>query len=291
MFGIGKQKPQHYLEMASFAWENRDQLPFARSILKDAVCDGCALGTSGLSDWTVDGVHLCMVRLELMRLNTAPPLDPDRLADVDALTSQTSAELRALGRLPEPMLRRKGDRGFHVVSWDEAIDRIAAQLRAADPSRVAFYLTSRGLTNEVYYAAQKAARFLGSSHIDNSARLCHAASTSAMKAMLGHGASTCSYVDWLHADLIVFFGSNVANNQPVTTKYLHHAKRNGAEIAVVNTYREPGLVRYWVPSIAESALAGTSLADHWFDVHTGGDLAFLIGVFRALVESGGVDDA
>ena len=45
-----------------------------------------------------------------------------------------------------------------------------------------------------------------------------------MKATLGYGASTCSYADWLHADLIVLFGSNVANNQPVTTKYLHHGE-------------------------------------------------------------------
>jgi molybdopterin-dependent oxidoreductase alpha subunit len=197
--------------------------------------------------------------------------------------------LRALGRLPEPLLRRKGERGFRVVSWDAALDRIAEELRASDPARVAFYLTSRGITNEVYYAAQKAARFLGTNHVDNSARLCHAASTSGMKGTLGYGASTCSYSDWLHADLIVLFGSNVANNQPVTTKYLHHAKRNGAQIAVVNTYREPGLARYWVPSIASSAIFGTDLADHWFDVHTGGDLAFLVGVFRALIESGGVD--
>ncbi len=118
------------------------------------------------------------------------------------------------------------------------------------------YLTSRGITNEVYYAAQKAARFFGTNHVDNSARLCHAASTAAMKATLGYGASTCSYVDWLHADLIVLLGSNVANNQPVTMKYLHYAKKNGAQIAVVNPYREPGLERYWVPSVPESALVG-----------------------------------
>ena len=59
----------------------------------------------------------------------------------------------------------------------------------------------------------------------------------------------------------------------------------------MNTYREPGLTRYWVPSIPESALFGTALVDHWFDVHTGGDLAFLTGVFRALIELGGVDEA
>jgi molybdopterin-dependent oxidoreductase alpha subunit len=293
MFGLGQQKPHHYSEMARVVWENRDQLPFAWRILKDGVCDGCALGTSGLTDWTLEGTHLCMVRLELMRLNTAPALDPSVTADATApaLAGYTSQELRALGRLPEPMLRRKGERGFRVVSWDNALDRIAAELQAVDPTRAAFYLTSRGITNEVYYAAQKSARFLGTNHVDNSARLCHAASTAGMKATLGYGASTCSYVDWLHADLIVLFGSNVANNQPVTTKYLHHAKENGAEIAVVNTYREPGLQRYWIPSIPSSALFGTTLADHWFDVHTGGDLSFLVGVFRALVESGGVDEA
>jgi molybdopterin-dependent oxidoreductase alpha subunit len=291
LFGVGQQKPHHFREMLRVAWENRDQWPFAWRILSRGVCDGCALGTSGLSDWTLPGTHLCMVRLELLRLNTAPPLSPQVLADVAALTTRSSRDLRALGRLPVPLLRRQGEAGFHPVSWDTACDRIAAEIRATDPARLAFYLTSRGLTNEVYYAAQKAARFFGSNHVDNSARLCHAASTVAMKATLGHGAATCSYRDWLQADLIVLFGSNVANNQPVTTKYLHHAKKNGAQVAVVNPYREPGLDRYWIPSIADSALHGTALADHWFDVHTGGDLAFLLGVLRVLVARGHVDEA
>jgi molybdopterin-dependent oxidoreductase alpha subunit len=291
MFGLGKQKPHHYREMVRVAWENRDQLPFAWRILSRGVCDGCALGTSGLSDWTIPGVHLCMVRLELMRMNTAPALDVRPLSDLTSLRAMTSRELRDLGRIPHPLLRRRGEPGFLVATWDEALERIAAGLRATDPRRAAFYLTSRGITNEVYYAAQKAARFYGCPHVDNSARLCHAASTSAMRATLGYGASTCSYVDWLHADLIVLFGSNVANNQPVTTKYLHTAKEHGAQIAVVNPYREPGLQRYWVPSVPSSALFGTALADRWFQVHTGGDSAFLVGVLRALVESGGVDEA
>ena len=277
--------------MARIAWENRGEWPFAWRILTRGVCDGCALGTSGLSDWTLPGTHLCMVRLELLRLNTAPALDPARLEDPAPLTRLPSADLRAMGRLPEPMLRRAGQRGFRVVSWPDACDRIAAAARAADGQRMAFYLTSRGITNEVYYAAQKAARFLGSNHVDNSARLCHAASTVAMKQMLGHGAATCSYRDWLHADLIVFFGSNAANNQPVTMKYLHYAKKNGAQVAVVNPLREPGLERYWIPSVPGSALLGTAIADHWFQVHTGGDLAFLVGVLKALAGSGGLDEA
>ena len=290
IFGIGKQKPHHYREMVKIAWENRDQLPFAWRILSDGVCDGCALGTSGLSDWTLPGVHLCMVRLELMRLNTAPACDPSVLSDVAGLKRLTSQELRELGRISQPMLRRRGEPGFLVATWDEALDRLAHGLRVVDPQRAAFYLTSRGITNEVYYAAQKSARFLGSPHVDNSARLCHAASTSAMKSMLGYGAATCSYSGWLGADLIVLFGSNVANNQPVSVKYLAKAKENGARIAVVNPYREPGLARYWVPSVAKSALFGTELADDWFDVHTGGDRAFLTGVLKALIDMNGVDE-
>jgi molybdopterin-dependent oxidoreductase alpha subunit len=289
-FGLGETKPKHYREMARAVWENRDQLPFAWRILTRGVCDGCALGTSGLSDWTLPGTHLCMVRLELMRLNTMPALDPARLADADSLHGLSSAALRRLGRLPQPMLRRKGEPGFRTVSWDEALALAAGRLAEADPNRVAFYLTSRGIPNETYYAAQKAARFLGTPHVDNAARLCHAASTAAMKGMLGHGASTSSYSDWLGADLIVLFGSNVANNQPVAAKYLAAARARGAEIAVVNTYREPGLRRYWVPSKAASALFGTRLAGHWFDVDTGGDLAFVNGALKALIEiPGGVD--
>ncbi|MEQ1907459.1 MAG: molybdopterin-dependent oxidoreductase, partial [Vicinamibacterales bacterium] len=191
-FGLDQQKPRHFSSMARIAWENRDQLPFAWRILKDGVCDGCALGTTGIKDWTLPGVHLCMVRLELLRLNTAPALEPRVLSDVASLRERTSRELRELGRLPVPLLRRRGEPGFLPATWDEALDRIAEELRTVDPQRAAFYLTSRGITNEVYYAAQKAARFLGSPHIDNSARLCHAASTVAMKAALGYGASTCS---------------------------------------------------------------------------------------------------
>jgi molybdopterin-dependent oxidoreductase alpha subunit len=277
--------------MARIAWENRRELPFAWRILTQGVCDGCALGSTGMRDWTIEGTHLCMVRLELLSLNTMPALDPERLADADELGSLSSTGLRELGRLPEPMVRRRGEPGFRRISWEEALDLAAERLRAAPPERIAFYLTSRGIPNETYYAAQKAARFLGTNHVDNSARLCHAASTVAMKGMLGHGASTTSYRDWLHSDLIVFFGSNVPNNQPVTTKYLYFAKKNGASIAVVNPYREPGLERYWIPSILESALFGTKLAEDWFEVNTGGDLAFLNGVLKALLEEpGGVDE-
>jgi len=294
--GLGQVKPNHYWEMAKAAWHNRDQLRFAWRILNDGVCDGCALGTTGMRDFTLPGVHLCMVRLHLMRLNTAPALDVRALADVTRgergrrpLQEMNAAELRALGRLPYPMIRRAGEKGFQRLSWAEAYAVMAEKIRASDPRRLAFYLTARGLTNEVYYVAQKVARFLGTNNIDNSARICHAPSTVALKQMLGVPAATCSYRDWLGTDLLVFIGSDTPNNQPVTTKYMYYAKKQGTKIAVINPYREPGLERYWVPSVFESAWFGTRLAEAFFQIHIGGDIAFLNGTLKHLLAAGWVD--
>lgn len=288
-FGIGEQRPNNYLEILNAIGENRDELPFAWRILTQGVCDGCALGTAGLRDWTLDGIHLCNIRLRLLRLNTMGELDPRPLEYIVNYKGYSGARLRELGRLGRPMLRRKGDRGFRIVSWDEALTLIAARIRAAGPERFGVYMTSRGMPNESYYAAQKAVRAMGSNNIDNAARVCHSPSTVALKKSLGVGATTCSYSDWLKSDLIVFIGSNVANNQPVTTKYLHYAKKNGARIAVINPYREPGMERYWIPSNVESALFGTKLADRFFSVDTGGDCAFLTGVIKVILAKDGYD--
>jgi molybdopterin-dependent oxidoreductase alpha subunit len=287
--GIGEQRPNNYGEVFRAAWENRDRAGYAWRILSEGVCDGCALGTRGMRDWTIDGVHVCNVRLGLLRLNTMPAMDPSVLADVAALERRSSAELRALGRMPYPMRRRRGDPGFRRISWGEAMGIAAGRIGAAAPDRVGFYLTSRGMANEGYYAAQKAARALGTNSIDNAARVCHSPSTYALKQGLGVAASTCSYADWIGTDLILFIGSNVANNQPVTTKYLHLAKKAGTKVAVVNPYREPGMERYWVPSNVESALFGTKIADRFFQINVGGDIGFLAGVLRHLIERGWVN--
>ncbi len=287
--GIGQVKPNHYFDVLKAAWRNRRQLPFALRILRKGVCDGCALGTTGMRDFTMSGVHLCTVRLNLLRLNTIQAMDHSILGRVANLRDKSSHELRELGRIPYPMLRRRGDAGFRRISWDEALDTIAARIRETVPERLAFYLTSRGISNEVYYVAQKAARFLGTNNIDNASRLCHAPSTRALKEVLGAGAASCSYKDWIGTDLLILFGSDVPSNQPVTTKYMYSAKQQGTKILVVNPYKEPGLERYWIPSVMESAVFGTKLADEFFQVHTGGDMAFINGVLKHLLENDWLD--
>ena len=98
---------------SSTVWENRDNLPYAWRILRKGVCDGCALGVAGFHDWTIDGVHLCTTRLNLLEVNTMRRARPRG-------ARPTSTPLRTLERrgaarprpARDPMVRRRGERGF-----------------------------------------------------------------------------------------------------------------------------------------------------------------------------------
>ncbi len=289
--GIGEQKPNHYREMLDVAWANRTHPKYAWDVLTKGVCDGCALGVAGLHDWTIDGVHLCTTRLRLLEVNTADAFDPVVLSDVDVLRGRTGGQLRRLGRLGHPMRRNRGARGFRQISWDEALDALASAISRSAGERAALYLTSRGLTNETYYVAGKAARAMGIASVDSAARVCHAPSTLGLKQTIGVAASTCSLQDVLESDLIVIWGSNPANNQPVFMKYLYMARQRGARVVVVNPYLEPGLERYWVPSNTESALFGTKMCDLHVPVRPGGDVALANALLKLLIDRHAIDEA
>ncbi len=288
-FGLGQVKPHHFREMAGVVWENKTEIRYAWDILRRGVCDGCSLGPYGLRDDAMEGIHLCTSRLKLLRLNTVREFRASALSDVNWLRDLGQERLRSLGRLPFPFVRRKGDRGFARVSWEEAVGLAAQAIRRSAPRRMGFFTTSRGLTNEVYYVFQKLARTLGTNNVDLCSRLCHAASVYGLKATLGVAAPTCSLSDFIGTDLLVIFGSDLANNQPVTTKYMYYAKKKGTRIMVVNPMREYGLERYWIPSVLPSALFGTKLMDDFFQVRVGGDIAFINGVLKALIAMNRLD--
>ncbi len=289
--GIGQQKPNHYLDMVKVAWANRAHPKYAVDVLTKGACDGCALGVAGLHDWTIDGIHLCTTRLRLLEINTADPVEPIILSDVAALEGRTGAQLRALGRLGHPMRRRRGEPGFTRIDWEEALELLASAIGEAGGDRCALYLTSRGVTNESYYVAGKAARAMGIGSVDSAARVCHAPSTLGLKDTIGVAASTCSLTDIIESDLVVLWGSNPANNQPVLMKYLYLARQRGCRVVVVNPYPEPGLDRYWVPSNLESAIFGTKMCDLHVPVRPGGDVAFANAALKLLIERGAVDEA
>ena len=77
-------------------------------------------------------------------------------------------------RLTQPLVRDGKGQPLRPATWDEALDRTAAGLRAAvatqvpgGPSPVGIFSCSKA-TNEVNFAAQKLARAaLGSNNIDS----------------------------------------------------------------------------------------------------------------------------
>lgn len=278
--GLGKIKPHHIRDTLKVAYDNRDNLGYAYRILTQGVCDGCALGVSGLYDQTLTGPHLCTTRLNVLRLNTMPAIEPKWLEDVSALQKLSSVELRKLGRIPYPLSRKPGENKFTRISWNDALNRIANKIKGISPKQLAFFLTARGITNEVYYTAAKMARFLGTNNIDNASRICHSPSKTALKRSLGIGASSCNYQDWIGTDVLVFWGSVPANNQPVSTKYMYAAKKAGTKIILINPYKEPAMEKYWIPSVADSALFGTKIVDDFYQVNIGGDIAFMNGVMK-----------
>ncbi|MCD8510432.1 MAG: FdhF/YdeP family oxidoreductase [Bacillus sp. (in: Bacteria)] len=284
-FGLGKIKPKHIRESFKTIWENKDNLNYAKNIITKGVCDGCALGVSGLYDQTLTGPHVCTTRFNVLRLNTMPAIKEEILhSDISELKEYSSTELRKLGRIPYPMIRRKGENKFSRITWDDAMDMIAEKMKKLDPKQYAFYLTSRGITNESYYVAGKVTRFLGTNNIDNASRICHSPSKTALKRSIGVGASTVNYQDWIGTDVLLFWGSVASNASPVSTKYMLEAKKKGTKIIVVNPYREPSMDKYWVPSVPESALFGTKIADDFYQVNIGGDIAFMHGIMKRWFE-------
>src|SRR5439155_20945887 len=120
-FGLGQVKPKHFRYMAKVVWKNRDNLPYAFKVLRHGVCDGCSLGVAGFHDWTIPGVHLCMTRLNLLRLNTMPELDVRVLEDVEELRRRLASERRS------PKRREPG--GTHAPNRSSALPFDNAQLR------------------------------------------------------------------------------------------------------------------------------------------------------------------
>jgi len=93
-------------------------------------------------------------------------------------------------RLTSPLVKRNGE--FVAVSWDEALDMIASNLRKYSPSEFAM-VSSAKCTNEENYVIQKFTRaVIGTNNIDHCARLCHAPTVAGLAASFGSGAMTNS---------------------------------------------------------------------------------------------------
>lgn len=148
----------------------------------------------------------------------------------------TSTELLTTAdRLTEP-LRRTAD-GFVPVSWDEALDEIAAALRSiADehgPDAVAVF-GGGGLTNEKAYQLGKFARLaLRTRIIDYNGRFCMSSAAAAANRSLGVDRGLpFPLTDLADADAVLLLGSNLADTMPPSVQHLAPVRERGGLVVV-----------------------------------------------------------
>jgi len=195
-----------------------------------------------------------------------------------SLCSKGNAALEVLchqERLKSP-LKRKGE-GWAEISWDEAAEMVArgmgGTIKKDGPGKVALLASSK-CTNEENYLIEKLARLLGTPHIDNCARLCHAPSVVGLNRTLGAAGMTNPIPDIADSQCIFIIGSNLAENHPIISRWIHRARDRGAVVIV-----------------ADPRETHTSwMADQFLQLAPGTDVALLNGMAQVIIEEGLIDE-
>lgn len=203
-----------------------------------------------------------------------------------SLRAKENVALEALGRITAPMRYDAASDTYRAISWEDAFALAGTALQGLEhPDRAAFYVSGRS-SNEAAFPYQLLARAFGTNNLPDSSNYCHESSGDALRVSLGVGKATVGREDFEHADAIFIFGQNPGSNHPRMLGDLREAKLRGCKIVVFNPLRERGLEQFIDPQSPAELLSGggTQLADAYFQVRLGGDLAALTGIIKAVLE-------
>ena len=205
---------------------------------------------------------------------------------VSSLLDKSEYWLGMQGRLVEPVYKQAGSDHYEPISWDRAFTVIADRLNSlGSPDRAAFYTSGR-TANETAFAYQLFARAFGTNNLPDCSNMCHESTGTALSETIGIGKSTIAYDDFGKAELIIVMGQNPGTNHPRMLTSLEEAKRNGATIVAVNPLPEAGLIRYKNPQRPRGIIGtGTQIADHFFQIRSGGDMALLQAVSKRVLQA------
>jgi len=180
-------------------------------------------------------------------------------------------------RLLYPLRRRgrKGEGRFQRVSWDEALDVVAAGLsRAIDQhgpeSVLPYYYAGTMGRIQGWTLGQRLFRYLGASRL--LANLCSAAASEAAAVTLG---ASVGYdpEDIVHAKLVILWGTNPLNANMHQWKFLLEARERGATIIAIDPIRSESAAR----------------CDEHIAPLPGTDAALALALMRQVVDAGAAD--
>jgi formate dehydrogenase major subunit len=181
-------------------------------------------------------------------------------------------------RILKPMIRAKISDPWREVSWQQAIDYAAGELKRiqARYGRDSIGgITSSRCSNEETYLVQKLVRAgFGNNNVDTCARVCHSPTGYGLKQTLGESAGTQDFDSVMKADVIFVIGANPTDGHPVFASQMKRRLRQGAKLIVADP-RRIDLVRS--PHIS---------ASHHLKLFPGTNVALINSIAHVVVTEG-----
>ena len=140
-----------------------------------------------------------------------------------------------------PMVRDSIEDDWRVVTWDQAIARVAEGFAAIQGEHGVGSIggiSSSRCTNEEVYVVQKMVRAaFGNNNIDTCARVCHSPTGYGLSQTFGTSAGTQDFKSVEQADVILLIGANPTDAHPVFASRMKRRLRAGARLIVADPRR------------------------------------------------------
>ena len=146
---------------------------------------------------------------------------------------------RKPGVAKSPLVRGRELEAFDRISWDEALDEIAAKLASISkefgPESILPY-SYAGTIGQLGYGSMDRRFFhrLGASQLDRT--ICSTAGGAALTSVYGVKLGTTPQ-DFAHSKFIIAWGANIHGNNIHLWPFVEEARRNGARLIVIDPYR------------------------------------------------------
>jgi formate dehydrogenase major subunit len=141
-------------------------------------------------------------------------------------------------RITTPMIRKSIKDEWQSVSWEEAINYAASEIRRIEAKYgkdAMGGITSSRCTNEEVYVTQKLVRAVfGTNNVDTCARVCHSPTGYGLKQTIGESAGTQTFDSVMQSDVIMIIGANPTDGHPVFASQMKRRLREGAKLIIAD---------------------------------------------------------
>ncbi len=170
--------------------------------------------------------------------------------------------VQSTDRLTVPLVRTNGE--LREASWDEALDRVAASLRATSPDGIGVIGGTRSTNEENYLLLRLFRGVVGTNNIDFRAETAHPLPASAASWGLD-----ISIADVGRSDVIILVGCDLTEEYPIVWLAVKKAVDRGARLIIANPWEleigrwasHPMTCRWGTEAIIVEALGGRASSE------------------------------